>query len=454
MYDRDLETVTEFNKWASSSASTIMALLPTLMSFAPIITANIGFLCHLSTTQGFIAAAFTFGLPVHQRDTWKLASIRVKNLLVNQGSYHGNIIPILRPFKEVVDILLAPIKREALLPGRPRYILIQLLRFFFGFVQAMLIWCLLFTVPAIDSFYLMWLCKVWGSIVFSLWLGGTFVFLGWLRARFEKDSFQGDEVIYIRKASTTLDIGNCWRGYWRGYCRRLLGPHPMIVILRPSNDASEREPCWTNQLYTHYFMGMFQLFWICFLSFLFSSTIEGVLFRTLLMVVAFVAIVGVSRGLSILVCCLAQKYLDLRVIEYDNLEEKRMMQRLLGGLPGVLLDIRWMSYRKTQLQESIKMYQLGHHLNRGNVIEVPNSTEQCVQHARKYSFMDQLMRLVGVALTITAAQYLPDLVMWDPLEDPSYSYDLLLLIRATIMATPFISLYLGRTRRLLICNCG
>ena len=78
-----------------------------------------------------------------------------------------------------------------LLSKRPRCIWVQLLRFLFGAVQAMLIWCLLIAVPTIDSFYLIWLCPNWGSIVFSLWLGATFTVLGWFRARFERDTFAG-----------------------------------------------------------------------------------------------------------------------------------------------------------------------------------------------------------------------------------------------------------------------
>ena len=435
LYNKVLGDTSEFNKERSNSAGTIMALLPSLMAFAPIITANIGFLCHLSTTQGFIAAAFTFGLPVRQLDTWKQVSVKVNDLLVSPQSFQEN----LRPFSEMVGILLAPIKHTALLSKRPRRIWVLALRFFFGFVQAMLIWCLLIAVPDIDSFYLIWLCPNWGNVVFSYWLGATFTVLGWLRARFEKDSFGGDEVIYI----TARNTGS--------YRRRLLDPHPMILILRPSNDASEREPSWTNRLRTHYWMGMFQLFWICFLSFMFSSTIGGTLFRTLLMVVVFIAIVGMSRGLSILACCLAQKYLDLRVIEYENLQEKRMMQRLLGGLPGVQVDIRWVSYKKTQWQESIKMYQWGSQLSRGNVMQVSDDGEQCTLHTKtqcRDAFIDWLMRFVGVTITVCGALLSPN---WSVGRSLSMGP---IEARILIYATTFACLCLGRTKRLLICNCS
>ena len=439
LYNEVLGDTSEFNKAASNNAGTIMALLPSLMAFAPIVTANIGFMCHLSTTQGFIAAAFTFGLPVGQLDTWERVSVKVSDLLVSPQSCQGN----LRPFSKIAGTLLAPIKHTALLSKRPCRIYVQLIRFFLGGVQAMLIWCLLVVVPTIDSFYLIWLCPNLGYVAFTFWLGATFTVLGWLRARFERDSFEGDEVIYITSPSTG------------SYLQRLHDPHPMIVILRPSNDASEREPSWTNRLLTQYWVGMFQLFWLCFLSFLFGSTIGGTLFRTLLMVVVFIAIVGMSRGLSILACCLAQKYLDLRVIEYENLQEKKMMQRLLGGLPGVLVDIRWVSYKKTQWQESVKMYQWGSQLSRGNVMQVSDDAEQCTLHTKtqvRDAIMDWALRFTGAALIVWAVLFVPN---WSAVYalGPEISSIAAHNLEVIILITTFASLYLGRTRRLLIYNC-
>ena len=447
LYDEVLDGTSEFNKGGSSSAATIMALLPTLMAFAPIITANIGFLCHLSTIQGLFAAGFTFGLPVRQLDTWKQVRTRVKDLLVNSQSCHGNSVTLLRPFSEMTNILLKPIKHTALLRKRPRHIWVQVLCLLFGSVQAGLIWCLLLVVPNIDSFYLIWLCPNWGSIVFIAWLGATFTLLGWLRARFERDSFGGDEVAFISDV-TTLSTGNYWQ--------RLLDRHPMIVIIRPSNDASEREPCWTNRLRTHYLIGIFQLFWICFLSFLFSSTIGGTLFWSLTMVVAFVTVVGLSRGISILVCWLVQRHLDLRVIEYDNLEEKRLMQRLLGGLPGVLVDIRQVRYNKARWQESVKMYLWGQQLSCGNVTEVPDVTDQCSLHTksqRRDALVNWLIRAVCVISAACAATFSPKIII--TLDDlgPEINYGTR-TIRIIVLATSITYLHLGRTRRLLICNCG
>ena len=441
LYNTMLEDTSEFNKGGSNSASTIVALLPSLIAFTPVVTANIGFLCHLSPSQGFIAAAFTFGLPVRQQDTWKLASIRVKDLLVDSQPRHDNVITVLRPFTEMVDILLAPIKYTALRSRRPRRILVRFLNFFLYSVQGTLLVFLLAYVPGIDTIFLIWLCPDWGSVVFGLWLGGTFTLVGWWRAKFERDSFGGDEVIYISKALSTSI-----------YRQRFLGPHPMIVILRPSHNVLK------NHQHNSYFIGMLQLFWLCFLSFLFSSTIGGTLFRTLIMVVAFISVVGISRGLSILAGWLAQKYLDLRVIEYDDLEEKRMVQRLLGGLTGVLVDIRWLNYKKTEWQESVKMYRWGNQLSRGNVAGVLDDTKPCTIHAQKEwadALMDSLVRAAAITYCILMAIVLAILgaPAWaDPRVVASRKVQLgagLIIIVASAISV----LHLGRTKRLSICNC-
>ena len=220
-----MEETSEFNKWASSGASTIMALLPSLMAFAPAVTANLGFLCTLSTTQGLIAASLTFGLPVNQLDTWNQVKIRVKDLLVNLESHHENVVNAPRPFSEMADNLLAPIKHMALfpLPRRPSSVIVIYIHLLFDYAQGVLIYSLLRFVPAIDTFYLIWLCPEWGGVVFSVWLGATFGFIGWVRLSFERDSFGADEVLYISKTNTSLSVFPTSQK-----------PYPMIVILHPS----------------------------------------------------------------------------------------------------------------------------------------------------------------------------------------------------------------------------
>ena len=345
-----------------------------------------------------------------------------------------------------VEEILAPIKKMALSPRRLRLIWVRLWHFLFGVVQGVLIWCLLVAVPMIDTFNLMWLCPGLGSVVFSLWLGLTFTILGWLRARFERDVFGEDEVIYMRMAQ---ENGNNWQ--------RLLEPHPMILILRPSNYGQ------ANRLntphYIDYLIGMSQLLWICVLSFLFSSTIGGTLFWTLIMIVTFITIVHVSRGLSILACIVAQKHLNLRVIEYDNLREKRMMQILLVGLTGLIMDIRWVNWKKTQHEESIKMYQWGYQLSHGDLME-----NQCTLHAkvqRQDVKMGHYVRSAAVGLFFIAGFNLSVIDWMYYMADPNgylhsglnrsgQSLGIISLLFPGVLAC----WNLGQTKKFLICDCN
>ena len=439
-FDKKLAKTSELGKWSFAIASTLMALLPPLMAFSPVVTANIGFLCHLSTTQGFIAAAFTFGLPVRQLDTWKTGSIRVKELLANPRLCHENSP---RPFTEMAGTLLALIKDRTLRPGRPRRVLVLAVRFIFAYVQAFLIWVLLSCVPKIDTFNLVWLCPKWGTVAFDLFLRVTFTFVGWWRAKYERESCGGDEVIYI---NTTLSTSSYWR--------RLQDPCPMVVILRPSNIALERDPCQPNLL-VHYFVGMLQALWICFLSVFFGSTIGGTVFRTLIMVITFAIVIGVSRGLSILACWVAQKYLQLIFLEYDSPEERMAVQILLGGLTGALLDIQWKNYQKTGgWQRSVKLYQWGHRLSHGGVMEVPDAV-RCTLHTKPQlhgDFIDSSLRIVGAIFFDLITIITPSLAGWDNDTDVS----IVRLVAATIITiASTVSLwYLGLTKKLVICNCG
>ena len=441
-YNKTLEEASELKKWSFACASTLIALLPSLIALNAVVTANIGYLCHLSTTQGFIAAAFTFGLPVRQLDTWNRGSIKVKELLANPRFCHRTAP---RPFTEATDILLAPIKDMVLRPGRPRRILVLALCLIFAYVQAILIWGLL-NLPKIDSFNLVWLCPEWGTVVFDLWLGVAFTLVGWWRAKYERESFEGDEVIYISNVNTTLNSSS--------YRRRLKEPYPVVVILRPSNDALERDPCRTDRLFTHYFIGMFQLLWVGFISFLFGSTIGGTVSRTLIIVITFITIVGVSRGLSILACRVAQRYLQLKFIEYDNPEERVKVQIHLGGLTGVLMNIKWKNCTNTGgWQKSVKLYQRGHRLSHRSAIEVPE-TARCTLHAETQlqdDFIDDSLRIVGATLFVLMTITMPSLVGWG---DSRVSAVRLVAAIITTVASTVGFWHLGRTKKLLICNCS
>lgn len=62
--DAALSVTNEASKWGSAAATTIMTLLPTLLTLAPLPTANIRDLMYLSPAAALWTAGFTLGLNV------------------------------------------------------------------------------------------------------------------------------------------------------------------------------------------------------------------------------------------------------------------------------------------------------------------------------------------------------------------------------------------------------
>ncbi|KAI5803967.1 hypothetical protein DFH27DRAFT_553488 [Peziza echinospora] len=105
---------------------------------------------------------------------------------------------------------------------------------------------------------------------------------------------------------------------------RLSTPHPMVVILRPSEQfVVPRNPLIT------FFIGYLQLIWLGLVSILFGSTAGGTLVYTLAFVAAFVTTVAVARALGIYFCYWLEKQLDVQVLEYDSAEEQRALKMLI-----------------------------------------------------------------------------------------------------------------------------
>ena len=69
-YNYLLDNSSEFRKYSSAIATTILALLPALLAFTRLVTAQIGLVARLDFLQGIFTAGFTFGLPVTQISTF------------------------------------------------------------------------------------------------------------------------------------------------------------------------------------------------------------------------------------------------------------------------------------------------------------------------------------------------------------------------------------------------
>lgn len=517
-YNHVLGNTTQFDQAGSNSASTIMALLPSMLAFAPIVTAKIGLLRHLSLSQGFIAAAFTFGLPVQQLEVMATRSVTsVKELLGNfedalshYGANGGPIPPTnstppnhppatsssntqnanqairltsaeampsssgtqqrLDPtpsfhndpksFNNTAEGALSPIKQTLFDRKRPPRILVHLLMYIFSVIHLTLAWCLVVIILFIDPSNIIWLCPENGGLIVAMWLLGVFSIVGFMRVRFESKVFAATEVIYISEASKTMGAG-----YWK----RIWFPQPMVVIVRPSpNGTSDSDGHRIRSLKVIYFIGILQLCWIMFLSFFFSSAIGGALFRTLLTVSTFILAVASSRGLSILTHWLTERYIGLKVIEYDDLQELRVMQRFIGALSGVLVEIQdatgsRMNPKDAQWEESIKIYLWGQREGHG----ATHTARVCAIGAHKLGaqrFMDEFIPMVGAVLTVCLCLSPPLVSLMNKFsstrgvkggEDVDVgNVTPVVLQLSPILGIGLFSLLSRGKRRTVLCNCG
>ena len=80
-YNEIYTNTSEYSKLGSAAATTIMALLPSLLTFGPLRNADISMLMHLDIGAALGASMLTFGLPVQALTTLSKRRIyRVKDL--------------------------------------------------------------------------------------------------------------------------------------------------------------------------------------------------------------------------------------------------------------------------------------------------------------------------------------------------------------------------------------
>lgn len=521
-YNHLLGNTSTFNQVGSSSASTIMALLPSMLSFAPVVTAKIGLLRQLSLSHGFIAAAFTFGLPVQQLEVITARSVTsVKKLLGNvedalsrfgitrdptpptistptkhtpataklntQDANQTTGLPLdsssspqqsvdlstngyndPKSFNDTVENVLALITHSAFDRKRPARIWVQLLMYIFSVLHLTLAWCLVVIILFIDPSNIIWLCPGQGGLVVDMWLLGVFSIVGFMRVRFESKVFAAAEVIYISEASKAMGAG-----FWE----RIWYPQPMTVVLRPSlntSDSDEQTLKSIRSLKVIYLLGILQLCWIMFLSFFFSSAIGGALFRTLLTVSTFIFAVAMSRGLSILTLWLSERYIGLKVIEYDNLQELSVMRRFIGALSGALVEVQdasgsGMSSKDAQWQECVKTYLWGQREGHGNAVHGATHTSRvCTIRTHELGaqkFMDEFIPMVGAMFTVCLALSSPLVsLMRSVSSNPNRDGDngsgmgnvipTVIQQLSPVLGIALFSLLTKGRRRIVLCNCG
>ena len=264
-----------------------------------------------------------------------------------------------KSFSDIVEGTLSAIMQTTFDCNRPPIIVVQTVMLLSTIIHLSLVWCLLTIILWVDPSTLMWDCRDAGWLTVGLILG-VLCFVGPLRMRFERKAFAATDVIHI----SNLTASNSNRTH---FWSRLQNPHPMVVILRPSANATfDLNEKGSNgiRLRVVYSLGVLQLCWILFLSFFFSSSIGDSLFWSLLVVWTFVLAVSISRGLSILTIWLVEKHIGLQVIEYDDLLELEVIRGLIGALPKAHVKVKGNTnslWEKGYLQGQSVGYRSGEH---------------------------------------------------------------------------------------------
>ena len=483
-YDHLLEHSTEYNKAASRAASIIMALFPALLAFAPLPTARIGLLSALSNSHGFFAAVFTFGLPVEQLDAIYSVT-NVKKLLGNtpptappatnppvlqpvndsnptidppattnlntQGAIElvplgGSPTPSSNPCEgiptqqcvnpsasnDTVENAPALIRQEVLNFQHSKRISVQLILAIYSCLHLFGVQSIIGILTDPEFGNVIWFCPGPGPHTI-VWLVGVICIVGSLRQRYESRAFAATEAIHISKASRMeTGITEYWNTLW--------DPHPIVLILRPSPSAtSDLDLDNTKKLFIRRF---YQLCWLFLLSFFFSGTVGRSLFSTLSTVWLLVFFVAGSRLISTLTLT---RYTRLHVIEYDNLEELRMLRRCIGAFTNARVEVReafisWFDFSGIKWRECIESYHQGQHVVHGATHTV------CAIHAHKLGrhwLVKEAIPMVCALLVVFLVSIVPRMV-----GKPSVFWSL----APPVFVTGIVSI-MKRERWIVLCNC-
>ena len=492
-YNELLKNSTEYNKAASSAASTITGLLPALLAFSPLGTVKIGLLRAVSNSHGFFAAVFTFGLPVEQLDTTR--SVTVKELCgniedalptappptstpvlqsVNNSTPTNNplatpnsdaqeaieLIPLggssspsSNPVEGIptqqcvnpsasngtVETAFELIRQEAFSYPPQKCIPVKLILPFYSFWHLFVGYFLISIMTAIDISTLIWACP--GPRPHTIaWLVAVICIVGPSRAGYESRAFAATEAIHISMASRTMETGIA------GYLKRLWDPQPMILILRPSPSATRGLHSISLSSGITMLRRLLQLCWLLLLSFFFSATVGGGLFSSLATVWLFVLAVAGSRFTSLLTL---RCFKGLKVIEYDSPEELGMMRRCIGALPKARVEVReafssWLDFNGNDWRECIESYRQGQHEGHRNTVHGATHTI-CEIHAHKpgHQWLEQeAIPMVCIVLIILLLNIVPIMGV------SSVGWYL-----APFFVTAMVSI-MNWERWIALCNCG
>jgi len=208
--DAVLNVTNEASKWGSAAATTIMTLLPTLLTLAPLPTANIRDLMYLSPAAAFWTAGLTLGLNVQSRLLVPPERIiRVDKLvsgggLINCQRYGLNALS--RWYQSTnEDQSLFNLQTRVLERTNSQTIWASLMRTSGYCIAQFIALCASFTfVRLIDVAYIIWTCPGVSSLVFATWLAVAFTVSALIRSFVVSSMHSHQEIFHLTPASTPV----------------------------------------------------------------------------------------------------------------------------------------------------------------------------------------------------------------------------------------------------------
>lgn len=246
----------------------------------------------------------------------------------------------------------------------------------FFLIQIGLLYLLVVCVPYIADIQTFWLCSGQAQIVLASWMGVMAVFAGFIRTFIASPQTTKAEIIHLRplppsyvyerceKCTSTNDpsippaIGHtttpnptswntfanilqCIHDDWALFtllARRMLAvqhiSHGMVLVLRQSGDVAGQVSS-TKRHLIRVFCGFFHALVLILLTVVLGSTYNSDILRAAMFLVAFLALIVISRTYSVYICCWMEHAFDHIVIEYDTATQLNAIRTIIAGMPSV-----------------------------------------------------------------------------------------------------------------------
>jgi hypothetical protein len=200
LFEKGLNRTSEYDKWGSTVATTILTLLPTILTYAPLPSADINELYCLDRSMAFWASAMTFALPIEFKRITPPGHkryLKARDLLAetNGPQSLSDFHFAYRTSRTLKAIQTAVCDSK---PPIPTY-KAMLVACGFIFIQASLLPVVSSLVWNLDTFSLIWLCPDQTFFVIQTWLYGVSVIVGlissgWLQKRI---GFKGQHIFHL-----------------------------------------------------------------------------------------------------------------------------------------------------------------------------------------------------------------------------------------------------------------